>query len=351
MDDKGYAFTPLAFLLIIPVMLLAVSYGDITNEINSISTIAIGGDVTHATAVNIISSLDKGASDAGRRASYSATRQVIDSNGTFFTNGKSKEFVEGESRKILNDYVKQLCQNLEDQSGRQIYINDNLITDITTDVFLEDDVTIEQDDPFGFYVKIKGGIPIKVVENNQTFEGTIPPIRSYVSLEGMEDPYIWANTKFRNSTIIYKFPYYHVSTTGAVEYHFADSPDSNKLHYLWECLIGSGNPSKLTRSYYFYDPDGLSFFDRLENRTPGNSLGPNRARMSTFILEDPLYLDNNGTVEASSIDHEYFANITGVPIKVNGAPIRKPNLDGTPDGNILYLSPKYVNKLGLGSYI
>lgn len=48
MDDKGYTITPMAFLLIIPVIIFAVAFGDIVNEINQFSTITIGSDVTGA---------------------------------------------------------------------------------------------------------------------------------------------------------------------------------------------------------------------------------------------------------------------------------------------------------------
>ncbi len=46
MEDKGYAFTPLAFLLFIPVIIIAVSFSGIVNEVNTLSAIVIGGDVT-----------------------------------------------------------------------------------------------------------------------------------------------------------------------------------------------------------------------------------------------------------------------------------------------------------------
>lgn len=347
MDDKGYAFTPLAFLLIIPVMLLAISYGNIVNEINMISTIAIGGDVTHATAANIISSLDKGTSDAGRRASYTATRIVIDSNGTFFDKGQSKKYVEDYTIDIMNNYTLEFCRGLQEQSGRQIYINDISVTNNTDQIFFPGDITVYQEDPFGFYVNIEGEIPIKVMENNQTFEGTIPRIKAYVSIEGIEDPYIWANSKFRTSTIIYKYSNYYVSSTGNPEYHFADNIGPDKLLYLWDCLNGTGHPTNLTRSYYFYDPHGLTFFDRLENNTPATSQGPDRAKMSTFILDDPLWDEHGRNEMISCIDHEYFAGVPGIAIKINDVPIRKPNTNGDPFSTVFYLSPEYMGYLGL----
>ncbi len=58
MDDKGFAFTPLTFLLLVPVMILAVSYNGVINEVSAISAIAIGGDVTNSIGNNIISVID-----------------------------------------------------------------------------------------------------------------------------------------------------------------------------------------------------------------------------------------------------------------------------------------------------
>jgi hypothetical protein len=78
MDDKGYAFTPTTLLLLIPIIIVAVAYSGILNELNMVSAIAIGGDVTYTTALNVFSSMEKGTSDAGRNAAFNATRKVID---------------------------------------------------------------------------------------------------------------------------------------------------------------------------------------------------------------------------------------------------------------------------------
>ena len=102
MDEKGYAFTPLAFLLFIPVIIIALSYGNIVNELNDLSVIAIGGDVTYNTATNIYTAMEKGAADAGRNGAYNATRTVID-DGTFMTDSRS--YITENIRNNMNDYV------------------------------------------------------------------------------------------------------------------------------------------------------------------------------------------------------------------------------------------------------
>lgn len=177
------------------------------------------------------------------------------------------------------------------------------------------DVNITQDDPFGFKVNIRGGIPIRIVQKEQVYEFRLPPTSAYVSIEGIEDPYIWINTKFRQSNVIYKYPYY--ATNGSYrDYRMNESVDSDShLQNLWYCLNGTDNPSNITpRSYYFIDPDGLSFFDRLENRS--ESADPEYTRMSTFILEDPLLEDHNGDQHISKVDREYFLGIARTTIKV-----------------------------------
>ncbi len=37
MDEKGYTITPVALLLMIPVIILAVAFGDVVDEVNQFS--------------------------------------------------------------------------------------------------------------------------------------------------------------------------------------------------------------------------------------------------------------------------------------------------------------------------
>lgn len=349
MDDKGYAFTPLALLLFVPVIIIAMSYGNIVNELNDLSAIVIGGDVTYSTGNNIYVAMQKGAADAGRNGAYNATRTVID-HETFLTDSRS--YIETNVLNNMNDYVIQACQKLESQTGRQIYINNISVTNTTPQVFNQGDVYITQEDPFGFYVNIKGGIPIRVEQSNQQkFEGYTPVIKVYISIEGLEDPYIWLNTKNRISTVIYKYPYY---TSFDTNYHFHEGlyPDGKSLKYIWDCMNGTGNPSGIyPRPYYFVDPHGLSFFDRLENRTTVTSTSNNNTKMSSFIIGDPLQEDH-GTDAVSRLDHEYFAGTIGFPILIGngqGTPMREPDSAGTPNGAIFYLSSTYKTLLDLNS--
>ena len=64
MDDKGYVFSPMSFLLIVPGIIIAVAYGNILNEINIVSDLTIGGDVSYTTAANIIQTMEKSGADA-----------------------------------------------------------------------------------------------------------------------------------------------------------------------------------------------------------------------------------------------------------------------------------------------
>ncbi|MDP3035880.1 MAG: hypothetical protein Q8M97_12355, partial [Methanobacteriaceae archaeon] len=294
-----------------------------------------GGDVTISTATSVYSNIEKAATDAGRNSAYNATRKVIDDNN-FFVSGDSKSYIRQRILDSVNANVINSTKEIEYQTGRQVYINNILIDNYTNATFKLSDITINQTDPFGFYVNVKGGIPVKVVQKGQSFEGRTPPISVYVTIEGLEDPYVWIKTKYRSSNIIYKYPYY-TNIAGETNYYFDDDVDKqeNIINHLYYCLNGTNNPSNITpRSYYFVDPNGLSFFDRLENKT--TSADANMTRMSTFIIGDPLYEDH-GRADISRLDREYFAKplVIGTPIKIG-----KSNM-ADPSGVTFYLSPAY----------
>jgi hypothetical protein len=335
MDEKGYVFTPMTVLLFIPIIIIAISYGNIVNEANLLANLATGGDVTISTATSVYSNIEKAATDAGRNAAYNATRKVIDDNN-FFASGGSKQYIRQRILDSVNTNVINSTREIEYQTGRQVYINNILIDNYTNATFKLSDITINQTDPFGFYVNVKGGIPVKVVQKGQSFEGITPPISVYVTTEGLEDPYVWIKTKYRSSNVIYKYPYY-TNIAGETNYYFDVDVDKkeNIINHLYYCLNGTNNPSNITpRSYYFVDPNGLSFFDRLENKT--TSADANMTRMSTFIIGDPLYEDH-GRADISRLDREYFATplVTGTPIKFGNRNMADPT------GSIFYLSPTY----------
>ena len=348
MDDKGYAFTPLAFLIFIPIMIVALAMGNIVNELNTVSTIAIGGDVTFTAATNVYTAIRDGAADAGRNAAYNATRQVIDDRDYL---PDSKTYIRDRVVESLNTHVLLACKSLEAQTGRSIFINGISINNQTTQVFTAADVNITQEDPFGFYVNIRGGIPIQVTQSNQSYQGVTPPMKVYVSIEGLEDPYVWLNTKERTTSVIYKYQYY-TSFGGVPNYHFADAgTEQFKLHYLYEAMNGTSNPSQIyPRPFYFLDTHGLSFFDRLENKENSTTTSPPATRMSTFILGDPLNEDHS-TDAISFLDHEYFDGIAGTTITTRSGSttniLRQPDASGAPNGPIIYLSSAYKTLLGL----
>ncbi len=357
MDEKGYAFTPMVFLLFIPIMIIAINFNGVVHEANMIASIAMGGDVTYSTVTNIVSAVEKGGQDAGRSAAYNATRHVIDKSSNlsdpdpFFDSGQSKTYIINQALPVLNAHVISICKDMESQTGREIYINNINITDYTTSTFSASDLTITQTEPFGFYINIKGGIPIKVVQKDQVYEGTLPSISSYVSIRGMEDPYIWVNSKQRTSNIIYEYPYYRDYEQ---QYFFADTVDvdNHRINFLWDCLNGTNNPSQITpRPYYFPDPTGLSFFDRLENKSVSTSTSDPSVRMSTFILGDPLKDEHSGNEIVSRLDHEYFSDVTTNvgPIYIGTGKDKEPMQD--PSGTaVFYLSQTYKDFFGLDDW-
>ncbi|OPX57434.1 MAG: hypothetical protein A4E25_02335 [Methanobacterium sp. PtaB.Bin024] len=351
MDEKGYVFTPTTLLLIIPIVIVAMAYSGIVNDLNMVSTMAVGGDVTSTTALNVFNAMEKGTSDAGRSAAFSATRKVIDER-KFFSNtdfdithneSASKRYIHNRTLIVMNDYIIQSCKDLETQTGRQIYLNNESVTNYTTQLIYYDDITITQENPYGFYINIKGGIPIRVTQKDQTYEGVTPPVKVFVSIQGLEDPYIWINTDFINSNLFFSYPEYDEGTSEPYNFDRTVIKNENpkRIEFLWYCLNGTNNPSDIgLRPYYFPDPHGLSYFDRLENRTNDTSTATNDAKLSSFILGDPLF-NYHGSSYVSHLDHEYFAYPTKAP-NVNAIQIGGDNMVD-PSGYTFYLSDYYMN--------
>jgi hypothetical protein len=361
MEDKGYAFTPLAFLLFIPVIILAVSFSGIVNEVNTLSAIVIGGDVTATVASNVVNAIQEDTGDAGRNSAFLATKTVIDSynlnNNPFFGQSAptdSRSFIENSTLNLLNNNVTTTCRVIEQQTGRTIIINGNTIDPSATGsiaIFTASNMNITQSDPFGFNITLTS-VPVTILQNsttnNQSFVFNTPPMNVYISIERLEDPYIWVNTYGRNSSVIYRYPYYTQSSSilggnASNVYHFADQVSIGKLNYLNESLVGA-NSTFGYMPYYFPDTHGLTFFDRLENRTNNTSLGPDSAKMSTFILWNPDY-ENIPGYTPSYLDHEYFAGINGTPITTTHGSVITNVTD--PLGNTFYLSSTYKTILGL----
>jgi len=346
MDEKGFAFTPLAFLLMIPVIIVAVAFTGIVNDLNSISQIAIGGDVTYTIANNVYTSIGKGAQDSGRTAAYNASRYVIDNEAMRLTNpfhpsGTSKNYVTGIIVSGINSNVVATCLKLESETGRQIYVNNILIDSYNATPITSSDITIYQTEPFSYNVNVTKGINITVAQKGQNATVKTPiTISVNIPLEGIEDPYIWVKTKDRRSDVIYQYPYY--SYSNQAEYHFADTVSSTQLQHLFDCLNGTNNPTGIgPRPYYFPDPNGLTFFDRLEGKdSSADTIG---ARMTTFVVGDPLSEDYNGQ-QMSRVDHEYFKSVLGnETIKINGNILYDP----WPTPAQFRLSTNYLNFFGL----
>jgi hypothetical protein len=361
MEDEGYAFTPLAFLLFIPVIIIAVAFSGIVNEVNALSSIVIGGDVTATVAANVVKAIKDDTADAGRNSAFLATKNVIDNynlnNNPFFGPNPptdSRNFVENLTLNLLNQNVTNTCRELEKQTGRTIIINNITIDPSATgsvNIFHSGNMNIVESDPYGFNITLTS-IPVTILQNsttnNQTFNYNTPPMNIYISIERLEDPYIWVNTFGHNSSVIYKYPYYTQSSSiiggnASNVYHFADQVSVGKLRYLNESLAGT-NTSFGYMPYYFPDTHGLSFFDRLENRTNNTSGSPASARMSTFILWNPNY-ENIPGYTPSYLDHEYFAGINGTPITTTHNGVVTNVTD--PLGNTFYLSSAYKGILGL----
>ena len=131
MEDKGYVFTPLAFLLFIPVIILAVSFSGIVNEVNTLSAIVVGGDVTSTAANNIVEAIQQDTQDDGRYSAFQATVTVINNynlhNNPYFGTSPgtdSRSYIESNTLTLLNQNLTNTCRVIEQQTGRTITIND-----------------------------------------------------------------------------------------------------------------------------------------------------------------------------------------------------------------------------------
>ena len=353
MDDKGYVFTPLTLLLVVPVIILAVSYGNIINEVNNLSAFIIGGDVTVTVGNNIIESIQNTVTCSGRNGAYNATRKVIDSynlssTNPFFSPGTSKSYIiNNKILPALNSNLTSTCRDLQTQTGRNISIKSfnftaaNVNDSSTDQIFQSQDIKITQSDPFGFNVTVPS-VPVTVTQNGQSLSFSTPAQNIYISLLQLEDPYVWVNTKARTSSLIYQYPYYDASSKN---YYFDVNASSGRLDYLWECLDGENSSELGSRPYYFPDSNGLSFFDRLEGGTV-NASESSASRMSTFIIGDPLQEDHKN-IPTSFLDHEYFSGVRGLSINTTDTSTGDVNFVLDPDGKTFYLSPYYINLFNL----
>ncbi len=355
MDENGYTITPIALLLMVPVLILAVAFGDVVNEVNQFSTLTIGSDVTGGTVSAIYTSLQYAAGDSGRFAAYKSTRKVID--GQHFLSN-SKDYVKQLVAHELNAHVLDSCSKISRETGRKIYINNKEIptnpnNQTEYEIFTANDITVTHvdangnGDPYGFYVVVKRGVPVKVEQEGQVYKGTLPEIRGYASITGMEDPYIWIKTNFRIRNAIYPYKHYEKTYSGSPEFHFADvvNTEHTQIEHLGECLNGTGNAEGIeAMPQYFPNPDGLNFFERLE----GKQIAGEQAdtRLSTFIVGDPLSDIHKGKA-ISCIDVEYFANPpiigTHITLKYKG----NDNVYRDSKGSVFYLSTKYKTLFGL----
>ena len=107
-----------------------VSFSGIVNEVNTISSIVIGGDVTATVANNVVEAIKEDTTDAGRNAAFTATRTVIDNynlhNNPFFGTSPgtdSRSFIETNTLTIINQNITNTCRVIEQQTGRTIIIN------------------------------------------------------------------------------------------------------------------------------------------------------------------------------------------------------------------------------------
>ena len=250
-------------------------------------------------------------------------------NGTY-----SVVEIPGLRKEVTREILERITEDFEEKTGMEITVkceqavDPNSEIDPDTNPIAQGKIGILQIDPWGFYIYAnpddsdepydqtsnrlkrnedgvfpeekkfkfrveirKGPSPVEYVIE----EMEIDPI--YVSIEGLEDPFLWIKSEGWYRDVIRRSPFTPY-TKGELEsnpdYGRLDEeiseihPGVYSLQRLWSDIIGSGDAENLL-PYYHQSPDGLSFFCRLE----GGHYNPSEEEFECHLAYNP----NTGEVQ------------------------------------------------------
>lgn len=342
MNNKAFVFTGMAFLLILPAIFLAASYFEMARYGNLGITISLHSDKVFIITTDLRETIAKAAQDSGRWNAYLAVKNITE---TFenLTSEKSLDYatqhswytdpeittlnsstaIENNIRASINYAITGLINNYS-TSGVTLSVNNG--NNITDEV-----ISLYQKDPWGFYVNVTS-LPLFVQFGVATFNTTIPAISAYVSIENLQDPYIFVKTKGRSTNKIVRTPYTPFNET------YDQTVANNTIYQLYTALIGSrsnGDP----RPYYHNSSDGLSFFCRLDGKN-ATQCTDDGAEMETFVVGDPL--SKSGV---SIVDHYYFTDVAGSGITISGSPMDVPT--ASPNSYSFLIDDTHLSYYGL----
>ena len=349
--ERGFVFSGATLMLAIPAIILAAyfmnaleygSYGIsismradvvfyIQNDLKETETTALencGRYITFMTIKNMTDRFDTLLSEYGATVAKSrGFFPYADMDGE----GRSSEvYVRDKIAECVNDALISALRQLSNKTGMVIIIKDNSTTmaalNGTGNLIERSDITLMQYDPWGFNLTL-ASFPLLIMnEEKKIFYNTsLPTSKAYVSIEDLQDPYIYINSEARSSNKIERSIFlYDLDSDGA---------SNNIINPFYIVLIGSGSESE-PRPYYYQADDGISFFGRLNGGT--EPYADSSLRIETFVTGNPLELDST-----SLIDHYYFSGIAGDPICINDTYFTDPL------GNVVYIDDTHLSFYGL----
>jgi hypothetical protein len=321
---KGFIFTGMAFLLIVPAVILVASYIEMIRYGEEGRILALESDIVYYISWDLRETIVNSAENSGRWEAYQATALLINTyeslagnysidyavEHSWFTDpevntSNSSRVIEDNIIASINEALKEVMKNY---SVAILLNNGNNITD--------DVLSLYQTDPWGFYVRISE-LPLVIQGTKAIYNTTIPAINVYVSIEGLSDPYIFIKTRGRSSNRIYRTNY------TPIDERYDESTSDSRLYQLYNVLIGSGRLGTPRPFYHAHNASGseggICFFCRLDGKT-ASDCPHTSAKMETFIVGDPLSKSN-----VSVVDHYYFTDILGSGITVSGAAMEVPS--------------------------
>jgi len=346
-------------------------------------------------------------------AQYYLTTEETDGRFKFFRVGRAKEyivkggwfretvrvevqpgvyrnvFVEKEHEGIklaVVRAIRSITVEYEEKTGADIRITSPYAPESDQEITEDNPIPVEIDfvNPFGFVIynpshpetNIENKdfvFNVEIVKGNTSFVGevVIPPV--YISISGLEDPFIWIKSENRVSNIIRECPY-----RTDEEKHYDGTHDTNIvsvgeenqitpatsptlvessstglwLQPLFNDMLGTGEPldldgdgapddgdndgyfdQYLSRPFYHQTPlgePGISFICRLEGGhyvdNPPEGIGPEdefacsymeyngvSLGLETWVVGSPL-IEPPWNQPISAIDHEYFLGVPGYPV-------------------------------------
>jgi len=334
MNNKGFVFSGMAILLILPVLIMAASFADVIKIGNAGVSLNLRTDRLFQVKNDIEETVVSASISSGRYNAHQATlnlslkfEELTQESGleyaslhSFYTDSEvsasdSKSVIEDNIRSSINNALGEVIGDYSTSDVNIIINNGNNVTD--------QDISINQTEPFTFIVEIDS-MPLYIDFGFTTYNGTLNSVTAVVPIEGLMDPYIFVKSWGRSTNRIFESPY-----------------GNNISSFLYNDTIGGGS-SVNPRPYYHNNTEGLSFFCKLDGKTSSTCTDIDASKMETFILGDPL-----SQTSASVVDHQYFENVAADGTSTYNPPTDVPS--ASPNSYVFQLECNHEIYYSLGS--